>query len=167
VSSNANGATPTSEFFLRLGVEIKETAPIFGSDFFPAAPAGARGSPFGDVKRPACEHRRDKNLQRYFWRIIPMKIRPLHDRVVIRRKEEEQKTAGGIVLPGSAKEKPNQGVVVAVGSGRVLDNGEVRPVDVKVGDTVVFGKYAGSDTIEINGEELVILSESDIKAVLQ
>lgn len=96
-----------------------------------------------------------------------MKIRPLHDRVVIRRKEEEQKTAGGIVLPGSAKEKPNQGVVVAVGSGRVLDNGDVRPVDVKVGDTVVFGKYAGSDTIEINGEELVILSESDIKAVLQ
>lgn len=96
-----------------------------------------------------------------------MKIRPLHDRVVIRRKEEEQKTAGGIVLPGSAKEKPNQGVVVAIGSGRVLDNGETRPVDVKVGDTVVFGKYAGSDTIEINGEELVILSESDIKAVLQ
>jgi len=96
-----------------------------------------------------------------------MKIRPLHDRVVIRRKEEEQKTAGGIVLPGSAKEKPNQGVVVAIGSGRVLDNGEVRPVDVKVGDVVVFGKYAGSDTIEINGEELVILSENDIKAVLQ
>jgi chaperonin GroES len=96
-----------------------------------------------------------------------MKIRPLHDRVVIRRKEEEKKTAGGIVLPGSAKEKPNQGVVVAVGSGRVLDNGEVRPVDVKVGDTVVFGKYAGSDTIEINGEELVILSETDIKAILQ
>jgi chaperonin GroES len=96
-----------------------------------------------------------------------MKIRPLHDRVVIRRKEEEQKTAGGIVLPGSAKEKPNQGVVVAVGSGRVLDSGEVRSVDVKVGDVVVFGKYAGSDTIEINGEELVILSENDIKAVLQ
>ena len=96
-----------------------------------------------------------------------MKIRPLHDRVVVRRKEEEQKTAGDIVLPGSAKEKPNQGEVVAVGSGRVLDNGDVRPVDVKVGDTVVFGKYAGSDTIEINGEELVILSESDIKAVLQ
>lgn len=96
-----------------------------------------------------------------------MKIRPLHDRVVVRRKEEEQKTAGGIVLPGSAKEKPNQGEVVAIGSGRVLDNGDVRPVDVKVGDIVVFGKYAGSDTIEVNGEELVILSESDIKAVLQ
>lgn len=95
-----------------------------------------------------------------------MNIRPLHDRVVVRRKEEEEKTAGGIVLPGSAKEKPNQGEVVAVGNGRVLDSGEVRPVDVKVGDVVVFGKYAGSDTIEINGEELVILSESDIKAVL-
>ncbi|TVZ39977.1 chaperonin GroES [Alteromonadaceae bacterium 2753L.S.0a.02] len=96
-----------------------------------------------------------------------MKIRPLHDRVVVRRKEEEEKTAGGIVLPGSAKEKPNQGEVIAVGSGRVLDNGETRPVDVKVGDIVVFGKYAGSDTIEVEGEELVILSESDIKAVVE
>ena len=95
-----------------------------------------------------------------------MNIRPLHDRVVVRRKEEEKTTAGGIVLPGSAKEKPSQGEVLAVGNGRVLDNGEVRPVDVKVGDTVVFGKYAGSDTIEIDGEELVILNESDIKAVL-
>ena len=95
-----------------------------------------------------------------------MKIRPLHDRVVIRRKEEEEKTAGGILLPGSAKEKPNEGEVVAVGIGRVLDTGEVRPVDVKVGDKVVFGKYAGSDTIEIDGQELVILSESDIKAVI-
>lgn len=96
-----------------------------------------------------------------------MKIRPLHDRVVVRRKEEEKTTAGGIVLPGSAKEKPNQGEVVAVGSGRVLDSGDVRAVDLKVGDTVVFGKYAGSDTIEIDGEELVILSETDIKAVIE
>ena len=96
-----------------------------------------------------------------------MKIRPLHDRVVVRRKEEEAKSAGGIVLPGSAKEKPNQGVVVAVGNGRVLDSGETRPVDVKEGDVVVFGKYAGSDTIEVDGEELVILSESDIKAVVE
>lgn len=96
-----------------------------------------------------------------------MKIRPLHDRVVVRRKEEEEKTAGGIVLPGSAKEKPNQGEVIAVGNGRVLDNGETRAVDVKVGDVVVFGKYAGSDTIEVDGEELVILSESDIKAVVE
>jgi len=95
-----------------------------------------------------------------------MKIRPLHDRVVVRRKEEQEKSAGGILLPGSAKEKPNEGEVVAVGSGRVLDNGEVRPVDVKIGETVVFGKYAGSDTIEVDGEELIILSESDIKAVL-
>jgi len=96
-----------------------------------------------------------------------MKIRPLHDRVVVRRKEEQEKTAGGILLPGSAKEKPNQGEVVAIGIGRVLDNGEVRPVDVKVGDTVVFGKYAGSDTIDVDGEELIILSESDIKAVVE
>jgi len=95
-----------------------------------------------------------------------MKIRPLHDRVVVRRQEEEATSAGGIVLPGSAKEKPNQGEVLAVGSGRILDSGELRPVDVKIGDVVVFGKYAGSDTIEVEGEELVILSESDIKAIV-
>lgn len=95
-----------------------------------------------------------------------MKIRPLHDRVIVRRKEEEATSAGGIVLPGSAKEKPNQGEVVAAGNGKVLDNGEVRALDVKVGDVVVFGKYAGSDTIDVEGEELVILSESDIKAVI-
>ena len=96
-----------------------------------------------------------------------MKIRPLHDRVIVSREEEEAKTAGGILLPGSAQEKPNRGVVVAVGSGRVLDNGDVRPVDVKVGDKVVFGKYAGQDTIDVDGEELIILSESDIKAVVE
>jgi chaperonin GroES len=96
-----------------------------------------------------------------------MNIRHLHDRVVVRRKEEEKTTAGGIVLPGSAKEKPNQGEVLAVGNGRILDSGDNRPVDVKVGDVVVFGKYAGSDTIEVDGEELVILSESDIKAVIE
>jgi chaperonin GroES len=96
-----------------------------------------------------------------------MKIRPLHDRVIVRREEEEAKTAGGILLPGSAQEKPNRGVVVAVGSGRILDNGDVRPVDVKVGDKVVFGKYAGQDTIDVDGEELIILSESDIKAVVE
>ena len=72
-----------------------------------------------------------------------MKIRPLHDRVVVRRKEEEEKTAGGIVLPGNAKEKPSQGEVIAVGNGRILDNGETRALAVKVGDTVVFGQYAG------------------------
>ena len=96
-----------------------------------------------------------------------MKIRPLHDRVIVRREEEEQKTAGGILLPGSAQEKPNRGEVVAVGSGRVLDNGDTLAVDVKVGDIVVFGQYAGNDKIEVDGEELIILSESDIKAVVE
>ena len=96
-----------------------------------------------------------------------MKIRPLHDRVIVRREEEEQKTAGGILLPGSAQEKPNRGEVVAVGSGRVLDNGDIREVDVKVGDIVVFGQYAGNDKIDVDGEELIILSESDIKAVVE
>ena len=95
-----------------------------------------------------------------------MKIRPLHDRVIVRRDEEEAKTAGGILLPGSAQEKPNKGEVLAVGNGRVLDNGDLRPVDVKVGDTVVFGKFAGQDTIDVDGEELIILSETDIKAVV-
>ena len=96
-----------------------------------------------------------------------MKIRPLHDRVIVRREEEEQKTAGGILLPGSAQEKPNRGEVVAVGSGRVLDNGDVRAVDVNVGDVVVFGQYAGNDKIDVDGEDLIILSESDIKAVVE
>ena len=96
-----------------------------------------------------------------------MKIRPLHDRIVVRRQAEEEKTAGGILLPGSAQEKPNQGVVVAVGNGRILDNGDVRPVDVKEGDLVVFFFFSGSDTIEVDGEELVILSESDIKAIIE
>ena len=96
-----------------------------------------------------------------------MKIRPLHDRVVIRRKEEEQATAGGIILPGAAAEKPNQGEVVAVGNGRVLDNGDTRPLAVKEGDVVVFGKYSGSNTIEVDGEELLILNESEIYGVLE
>ena len=83
-----------------------------------------------------------------------MKIRPLQDRVVVRRKEEETKTAGGIVLPGSAAEKPAQGEVLAVGPGKIMENGEKRPVDLKVGDTVVFGKYA-SNTVKIGDEELL------------
>lgn len=95
-----------------------------------------------------------------------MKIRPLHDRIVVRRKEEETKTAGGIVLPGSAKEKPSQGEVLAVGNGRILENGEVRPLDVKVGDVVVFGQYAGS-TVKVDGEELLIMSENDVFGVVQ
>ena len=95
-----------------------------------------------------------------------MKIRPLHDRVVIRRKEEETTTASGIVLPGSAAEKPNQGEVVAVGQGRVLNTGELQAVSVKEGDTVLFGPYA-SNTVKIDGEELLIMSESEIYAVLE
>jgi chaperonin GroES len=95
-----------------------------------------------------------------------MKIRPLHDRVVVRRKEEEEKTAGGIVLPGNAKEKPSQGEVIAVGNGRILDNGETRALAVKAGDNVVFGQYAGS-TVKIDGEDLLIMSESDIFGVLE
>ena len=94
-----------------------------------------------------------------------MKIRPLHDRVVVRRKEEETTTAGGILLPGSAKEKPSQGEILAVGNGRILDNGEVRPVDLKVGDIVLFGQYSGS-TVKVEGEELLIMSESDVFGVI-
>jgi chaperonin GroES len=94
-----------------------------------------------------------------------MKIRPLHDRVVVRRKEEETTTAGGILLPGSAKEKPSQGEILAVGNGRILDNGEVRPVDLKVGDVVLFGQYSGS-TVKVDGEELLIMSESDVFGVV-
>lgn len=96
-----------------------------------------------------------------------MKIRPLHDRVVVRRESEEETSAGGIVLPGSAKERPNQGEVVAVGNGAVLDNGETRALAVSVGDKIVFGQYAGSNTVKIDGEELVILSESEIYAVIE
>jgi chaperonin GroES len=94
-----------------------------------------------------------------------MNIRPLQDRVVVKRKEEETKSAGGIVLPGSATEKPAQGEVVAVGPGRLMDNGEIRPVDVKVGDTVLFGKYA-SNTVKIGDDELLILNEGEIFGVL-
>lgn len=95
-----------------------------------------------------------------------MSIRPLHDRVVVRRKEEETTTASGIVLPGSAAEKPTQGEVVAAGKGRVLQNGEVQPMDVKAGDTVLFGQYAGN-SVKVDGEELLIMNESDILGVLE
>ena len=95
-----------------------------------------------------------------------MKIRPLHDRLVVRRLEEETTTAGGIVLPDSATEKPSQGEVLAVGPGKTLENGDVRPMDVKVGDKVIFGQYGGS-TVKIDGEELLILNESEIFGVLE
>ncbi len=96
-----------------------------------------------------------------------MKITPLHDRVVVRRKEEEETSAGGIVLPGSAKEKPNQGEVVAVGPGAYLDSGERRPLSIKVGDTVIFGKYADSNTVQDDDDEdLIIMREDEIYATV-
>jgi len=95
-----------------------------------------------------------------------MKIRPLHDRIVVRRKEEETKTAGGIVLPGSASEKPNQGEVVAIGTGRILQNGDVQPMAISVGDTVLFGQY-GANEVKIDGEELLIMSESEIYGIIE
>ena len=93
-------------------------------------------------------------------------IKPLGDRVVVKRIEEEPKTKGGIVLPDTAKEKPQKGKVIAVGTGRVLENGQRVPLEVKEGDIVVFAEYAGTE-IEIDGEEYVILSERDLLAVLQ
>jgi chaperonin GroES len=95
-----------------------------------------------------------------------MNIRPLHDRVVVRRLEEESTSAGGIVLPDSAAEKPSQGEVLAIGTGKILDNGEVRALDVSVGDKVIFGQYGGS-TVKIDNEELLILNESEIFGVLE
>jgi len=96
-----------------------------------------------------------------------MSIRPLQDRVVIRRQEEEATSAGGIVLPGSAAEKPNQGVVLAVVPGRVSVNGDLIAMNVKVGDMVLFGPYAGNSTAKIDGEEVLIVSESEIFGVLE
>jgi len=95
-----------------------------------------------------------------------MNIRPLHDRVVVRRMEEERTSPGGIVLPDAATEKPSQGEIIAVGNGRALDNGEVRALDVKVGDKVLFGKYSGTE-IKIAGEEVLVMREEDIMAVVE
>jgi len=93
-----------------------------------------------------------------------MKIRPLHDRIVIKRKTEEEKTAGGLFIPESAKERPTQATVVAVGNGRVQEDGTVVPLAVKPGDTVLFGKYAGTE-IKLDGEELLIIREEDVLAI--
>lgn len=95
-----------------------------------------------------------------------MKIRPLHDRVIIKRLEEERKSPGGIVIPDTATEKPIRGKVIAVGSGRITEKGEVRPLDVKKGDTVLFGKYSGTE-VKVDGEELVVMREDDIMAVIE
>ncbi|MBS1207972.1 MAG: groES [Proteobacteria bacterium] len=95
-----------------------------------------------------------------------MKIRPLHDRVVIKRIEAERTTASGIVIPDSAGEKPDQGEVIAVGNGKILENGSVRALDVKVGDRVLFGKYAGQ-SVKVDGEEVLVAREEDILAVVE
>ncbi|MDF3022597.1 MAG: molecular chaperone GroES, partial [Steroidobacteraceae bacterium] len=93
-----------------------------------------------------------------------MKIRPLHDRVIVKRLEEERVSAGGIVIPDSAAEKPVQGKVVAVGKGKILEDGNVRPLDVKVGDKILFGKYSGTE-VKVDGDELVVMREEDVMAV--
>jgi chaperonin GroES len=95
-----------------------------------------------------------------------MKIRPLHDRVVVRRQEEERTSAGGIVIPDSAAEKPSRGLVVAVGNGKPLENGDTRSLAVKVGDVVLFGKYSGNE-VKVAGEDLVVMREDDIMAVIE
>ncbi|MFO1351659.1 MAG: co-chaperone GroES [Gammaproteobacteria bacterium] len=93
-----------------------------------------------------------------------MKIRPLHDRVIVKRKEEDQRSPGGIVIPDNAKEKPARGEVVAIGKGKILDNGEQRSLDVKVGDDILFGKYSGTE-VKIDGQDLLVMREEDIMAV--
>ena len=95
-----------------------------------------------------------------------MKIRPLHDRVVIKRMEEEKASPGGIIIPDSATEKPIKGEVIAVGNGKIQDNGKVQPLDVKVGDTVLFGKYSGTE-VKVDSDELVVMKEDDIMAVVE
>ena len=95
-----------------------------------------------------------------------MKIRPLHDRILIKRLEEEDKSKGGIIIPDTAKEKPIQGKVIAVGKGKILNNGDVIPPDVQKGDKVLFGKYAGTE-VKIDGEEHLLMREDDILAVVQ
>ena len=95
-----------------------------------------------------------------------MNIRPLHDRVVVRRMEEERTTAGGIVIPDSATEKPSTGEILAVGNGKITESGEIRALDVKVGDKIMFGKYSGTE-VKVEGEDLLIMREDDIMAVVE
>jgi chaperonin GroES len=94
-----------------------------------------------------------------------MKIRPLHDRVIVKRMEEERKSAGGIVIPDTAGEKPDTGEVVAIGTGKLLDDGKVRPLDVKVGDKILFGKYSGQ-SVKLEGTEYLVMREEDIMGVI-
>jgi len=95
-----------------------------------------------------------------------MKLRPLHDRVIVKRMEEERMSSGGIVIPDSATEKPVRGEVLAVGNGKILENGEKRALDVRVGDTILFGKYAGTE-VKVDGVELLVMREDDIMAIIE
>ena len=95
-----------------------------------------------------------------------MKIRPLHDRVIVKRLDEDRTSPGGIVIPDTAAEKPVQGKVVAVGKGKILEGGDVRPLDVKVGDKILFGKYSGTE-VKVDGEELVLMREEDVMAIIE
>ena len=95
-----------------------------------------------------------------------MNIRPLHDRVIVKRMEEERTTAGGIVIPDTAAEKPIRGEIMAAGKGKILESGEVRPLDVKVGDKVLFGKYSGTE-VKVDGKDLLVMREEDIMGVLE
>jgi chaperonin GroES len=95
-----------------------------------------------------------------------MKIRPLHDRVIVKRLEEERTSPGGIVIPDTAAEKPVQGKIVAVGKGKILEDGQLRPLDVKIGDKILFGKYSGTE-VKMDGDELVVMREEDIMAIVE
>ena len=95
-----------------------------------------------------------------------MKLRPLHDRIIVKRLEEERKSAGGIVIPDTAAEKPIQGKIVAIGKGKILEDGTVRPLDVKVGDKILFGKYSGTE-VKVDGEDLLVMREEDVMAVIE
>jgi chaperonin GroES len=95
-----------------------------------------------------------------------MKIRPLHDRVIVKREDEERKSPGGIVIPDTAAEKPIRGKIIAVGKGKILENGSIRPLDLKVGDKILFGKYGGTE-VKVDGDELLVMREEDVMAVIE
>ncbi len=95
-----------------------------------------------------------------------MKIRPLHDRVIVKRLEEERTSPGGIVIPDTATEKPIQGKIIAVGKGKILEDGHVRPLDVKVGDKILFGKYSGTE-VKVDGEDYLVMREEDVMAIIE
>src|ERR1700750_2287909 len=111
---------------------------------------------------PACRLVQTLRLQG----VYSMKIRPLHDRVIVKRLEEERTSPGGIVIPDTAAEKPIQGKVMAVGKGKILEDGKVRALDVKVGDKILFGKYSGTE-VKVDGEDLVVMREEDVMAVIE